>query len=305
MYYREMANRTGPSPGPLRSRPPGRRPSGAVARVDPAGLEAFRPDAARPVRVRARTMPSDTHVEPHAHPWSQLTWSPSGVLRVTAGDATYIVPPSRALWIPPGLRHAVTVVETAELRTLYIAPEALDGLDAAPRVLDVPPLLRDLALELDAARTPPGSEREGWVMRLIVDELRRAPPIRVGIPLPSDRRLRALCDTVLAAPSARVDLAALAAQCGASVRTITRLFRRELDTTFGDWHAQVLLAQALPLAARGWPVSRIAGELGYASPSAFAAMVTRTVGMPPTRWFGTGGVARAAVDPAADRSPSP
>jgi AraC-like DNA-binding protein len=29
----------------------------------------------------------------------------------------------------------------------------------------------------------------------------------------------------------------------------------------------------------------IAAELGYASPSAFSAMVTRAVGMPPSRFF--------------------
>jgi AraC-like DNA-binding protein len=32
-------------------------------------------------------------------------------------------------------------------------------------------------------------------------------------------------------------------------------------------------------------MSHIAAELGYASASAFTAMVTRTVGMPPSRFF--------------------
>ena len=34
------------------------------------------------------------------------------------------------------------------------------------------------------------------------------------------------------------------------------------------------------------PMQVIAAELGYASASAFTAMVTRTVGMPPSRFFG-------------------
>jgi hypothetical protein len=38
------------------------------------------------------------------------------------------------------------------------------------------------------------------------------------------------------------------------------------------------------LAARNWPIQRIAAELDY-SPSAFSAMVRRTVGMPPAQFF--------------------
>ncbi len=57
--------------------------------------------------------------------------------------------------------------------------------------------------------------------------------------------------------------------------------------TFGQWRQQVLLAQALALAARRLPMAHIAAELGYASPSAFSAMVRRAVGAPPSRFFST------------------
>ncbi|EWS54085.1 Helix-turn-helix domain protein [Methylibium sp. T29] len=52
-----------------------------------------------------------------------------------------------------------------------------------------------------------------------------------------------------------------------------------------QWRQQVLLARALSLAARGTPMGQIASELGYASPSAFSAMVRRSVGAPPSRFF--------------------
>jgi len=41
------------------------------------------------------------------------------------------------------------------------------------------------------------------------------------------------------------------------------------------------------LAAQGRPMGLIAAELGYASPSAFSAMVRRAVGQPPSRFFAT------------------
>ena len=108
--------------------------------IRPADLDPAAPDAAHPLRVRARRMAAATRIEPHWHAWAQVAYSATGVLRVTAGSHTYIVPPSRAVWIPPGVVHVVTVVEDAELRTLYLqlpagqngpAPLSTDGADIA------------------------------------------------------------------------------------------------------------------------------------------------------------------------------
>ena len=40
-------------------------------------------------------------MRPHSHPWAQVAIS-TGVIRLTVPHGAYIVPPSRALWIPPG-----------------------------------------------------------------------------------------------------------------------------------------------------------------------------------------------------------
>lgn len=88
-------------------------------------VDSYTPSKQRPVRVRARSMPVDTHFEPHDHPWAQLAYCASGIVQVTTAQAnqsmvTYIVPPSRAVWIEPGAQHHITVLEAAEFRTLYI-----------------------------------------------------------------------------------------------------------------------------------------------------------------------------------------
>ena len=60
----------------------------------------------------------------------------------------------------------------------------------------------------------------------------------------------------------------------------------QLGTTFGQWRQQVLLAKAVMMAADKRPINHIASELGYASASAFSAMVRRSMGAPPTRFLG-------------------
>ena len=107
----------------------------------------------------------------------------------------------------------------------------------------------------------------------------------VGVVELPDARLKKLCEAMLNQPGRHASLEAWSTEAALSARTVSRLFRDELGTSFAQWRSQVLLAHALSMAARRKPMSHIAAELGYASASAFTAMVTRTVGMPPSRFF--------------------
>ena len=261
----------------------------------------FVPSRARPVRAKHRELRADTQVRPHSHPWAQVAISTTGVLRLTVPDGAYIVPPSRALWIPPGVEHAVTMVEDADLRTLYFhQPPGRCGPGVARaqeepwrqcRVLEVSDLLRALVREMpaepDGTPLPPEAlHRERHLSALILDELRRANSVRLGVELPRDKRLRHLCEAVIADPTRHETLADWARDTGASPRTVARLFRQELSSTFTQWRQQVILARAVALAAGRRPINQIAAELGYNSPSAFSAMVRRTVGLAPGRFLG-------------------
>jgi AraC-like DNA-binding protein/quercetin dioxygenase-like cupin family protein len=256
--------------------------------------DAFRPSRQRPVRVRARTLPADAHFEPHSHGWSQLAYCSSGIMQVTAeqhvaaGDEiTYIVPPSRAVWVAPGARHSVHVLEDAQFRTLYIHASATPEGWGGCRVIVVSPLLRELVQALDAT-APLQRPREERLCGLVLDEIAHADIESLGVPLPhpqtGDKRLRALCETVLRTPSKRETLAECAAEVGASERTMARLFRDELATTYQQWREQAILAHALPMLARGVPVSHVAASSGYASDSAFTAMFKAAMGAPPSRF---------------------
>jgi AraC-like DNA-binding protein len=269
--------------------------------LDPA---RFAPTPERPLRAKARWLAQRSDIQPHQHTWGQLVFSISGAVRVMEQgplhDSTFIVPPARAVWIPPGRTHAVMAIEQAELRTVYLHPQAIPRLDEPlpgpdsgwqhARVVEVSPLLRELVLQLavgteaeldDAASLA----REQCISRLILDELRRARVLRLGLPLPQERRLRRLCEAMLAEPMRHADLEGWCTEVGASARTVARLFREELGSSFSQWRQQLLLGQALSLAARKMPMRLIAAELGYASPSAFSAMVKRAMGLPPSQFF--------------------
>lgn len=271
------------------------RPARPARHVPIGDLDPFRPDRARPVRVRSRSMPADAHFDPHRHAWAQLAYCATGIVQVSTaapetsqGEVTYIVPPSRAVWIAPQALHSVHVLEAAEFRTLYVDASATPAGWSGCRALVVSPLLREMIAALDEPGLQPA--REVLLTALVLDELAAAPAQPLGVPLPpaqtGDKRLRALCEAVLRAPAERGTLAHWAASVGASERTMARLFREQLGTTFQQWRLQAVLAHALPLLARGTPVSHVAAASGYASDSAFTAMFKAAMGQPPSRFQG-------------------
>ena len=87
----------------------------------------YAPSAERPVRAKARLLEHDVDIQAHKHSWGQLVFSITGAVRVNTIDATYLVPPARAVWIAPELVHAVTAVERADLRTVYLHRAPADG----------------------------------------------------------------------------------------------------------------------------------------------------------------------------------
>ena len=265
------------------------RPARAVVAND---ADRFQPTRARPVRVRSRHLAADAHFEPHRHAWAQVAYCASGILQVSAADAgsatgevTYIVPPSRAVWIAPDALHSVHVIEAAQFRTLYIDASVAPAAWSSCRVLVVSPLLRELVPALDEPGLP--RHREDLLTALLLDEIRGADTQALGVPLPpagGDKRLRALCEAVLRAPAERASFAQWAADVGASERTMARLFREQLGTSYQQWRQQAVLAHALPLLARGMPVGQVAFASGYASESAFTAMFKGAMGQPPSRF---------------------
>ena len=152
--------------------------------------------------------------------------------------------------------------------------EAVQALDTSPHAL-LPPEGARFASSRPGGRTL-SRQREQWLTHLTLDEIAHADTQALGVPLPhpqtGDKRLRALCEAVMRAPGERSTLAEWALSVGASERTAARLFRDELGQSFKQWRQQVILAKALPLLARGQPVSAVAAVSGYLSDSAFSAM---------------------------------
>ena len=119
-------------------------------------------------------------------------------------------------------------------------------------------------------------------MRLILDEIAALPAQPLSLRMPRDARLLRLCERVLGDLSASESIAELAASAGLSGRTVIRRFPRETGLSFARWQSQARLLKAFELFDAGQSVTRVALELGFSSPSAFAKMFRRALGKAPT-----------------------
>ncbi|MBD9535044.1 helix-turn-helix transcriptional regulator [Stenotrophomonas sp. STM01] len=239
------------------------------------------------VYCRARDYEADTLIPLHHHPdRHQLVYAETGVLVVRAGMGRWVVPSTRAIWMPAGTGHQVHCIGQVQMRSLYVTPAAMRQPPAGPSAVSVTPLLAALIRAAASVQQPYVEDsRDGRVMRLILDEMQTLPVLPLHLPEPKDARLRMIGRQLERHPDDASTLHDWAQRLRVDVKTIQRLCTRELGMTFGQWRQQARLLRALERLAVGEKVIDVALALGYESPSAFTTMFKRRFGLTPSQFF--------------------
>lgn len=229
-------------------------------------------------------MPRGTAFPQHWHAAHQLAWSAKGLLRVTTGRGSWLLPPSLALWIPAGVPHTTESAGDAVMRSPYVNPESCPQIDwREPTVVEAGPLPRSLIDHL--SRTDLTPEARSRAEAVLLDVLHPVPVTSVAVPEPRDPRARVIADALAADPTDGRSLDSWGTRVGASARTLARLFVTETGLSFGQWRERLRMRSAMPLLAEGLPIESVARRVGYASASSFVAAFRRIVGVPPRQYF--------------------
>jgi AraC-like DNA-binding protein len=222
----------------------------------------------------------------HSHDWHQLIYASEGVMWVHTAHGDWVVPPNRAVWVPANVEHGIEMAGTVLVQTLYLAVGISEALPSRCCAVNVSPLLRELityAIALGSLdRNVPEQFR---LMGVLLDQLTILPTIPLRLSYPTDERAKRAATWLRAHPEDPGQIKQMAKRVAASPRTLERLFQKETGMTFGRWRQQLRLLHALKLLAARRPVTAIALEVGYDSPSAFIAMFKRTLGTTPHRYF--------------------
>ena len=240
------------------------------------------------VRSLATNYAGGYKIHRHQHPWHQLLFASSGAMTVSASEASWMIPTSRAVFIPARCVHAIRMWGAVDMRSLYFAPPLTGFEFGACRVVEVSSLLRELILRtversaLDCRFTP-----DTLIIRLLEEEIKTssaaAEDSPLALPMPADSRALAVGRRVLANPSARESVDDLARAHGLARRTLERRFRNETGMSFGMWRQKARLLDSIRLLADGRSVTDTALDCGYSGVSAFIAAFKGTFGYTPGR----------------------
>jgi AraC-like DNA-binding protein len=238
------------------------------------------------ISTLAYEYPRGFHVNEHAHGSDQLIYAIRGVMHVMAGQGLWLIPPQFGLWIPAGAYHSIKMPEAVSMRTLYMRRGLAPRLPPGCTVFHIPPLLRELIVETVRMKELLMRDRLHSAIRdVLVAQLENASPMPTTVTIPQDPRARAIAEAVMANPGERRSLAILCDSVGTSVRTIERVFQREVGADFEFWRRQVRLMKAVELLVAGRSVKEAGFALGYRQPTAFVQMFRSILGTTPGAWI--------------------
>ena len=240
----------------------------------------------------------------HAHDWHQLVHVRSGLAVVRSDGRTWLAPPTWAVWLPAGVRHAIRFAGPTALRVVYLRadpPRRGDGhradavaparsatglrggpLPARAGAMPVSPLLRELVeratvIGMLDRRDP----LEAALATLLVGELTDVGPPPLAVPEPASALARRVAELLTAGTT----VARAAAAVGVGRRTVERVFQAETGLPVGRWRQYRLLLRGLEEVADGATVQDASVIAGYRTPSAYVAAFRAAFGTTPARFL--------------------
>jgi AraC-like DNA-binding protein/quercetin dioxygenase-like cupin family protein len=240
------------------------------------------------VVVATFPMPPGTVFSWHTHDDHQLAWAAQGVLTVITETGTWVLPPTRALWIPAGLPHETGADSLATMRSLYISVRAQVATWTEPTPVAITPLFAELVAYLHEVRAD--DPRRTRAEALLADLLVPVKVTSIDVRMPVSDCARSVAEALRGDPADKRTLREWGRAASVSERTLARAFTRETQLPFSRWRTLVRLQAALTMLAKGQAVSRVAVRVGYDTPSAFIAAFRRETGVSPSAYFSPDGL---------------
>lgn len=146
--------------------------------------------------------PAGHEVPRHSHHRGHLLYATEGVLLVQADTGQWLVPPTTAVWLRPGVPHQLNATTTVNVHGLFIDEILAAQLPDHDCVIHVTPLVRELIAAL--VRVIPQENpplRDALLGQLLIEELRVLHPLPFHLPWPEDELMRRICEDLVRSPA--------------------------------------------------------------------------------------------------------
>jgi AraC-like DNA-binding protein len=215
--------------------------------------------------------------------WDRLVLAQAGVFVAHADNQSWTIPTHRALCVPDGTSLAVETRRRVAIRCLYLQVD-LEAVGHDVRVVTLQPLARELLLEAVASSPMTLADRgEAALITVLTEQLAGEPDEPLHLPFPLDPVAKNLAAAIVQEPAMPLEEVLRAAN--ASRRTMERRFASETGMTLGQWRRRARILAAVSMLADGSSVTRVAIDIGYASPSSFVAAFRAELDTPPGKFM--------------------
>lgn len=241
--------------------------------------------SALPVTGVLEHYPQGFVVPRHAHARGHLIYTSTGVLLVQAASGQWLVPPTTAVWLRPGVLHQLQAVTAVSAHGLLIDEALCERLPAADCVVHVSPLVRELIAELvQLPHQGQAQVRERLLGLLLIEEVASAAPLPLYLPWPQEPLLREICAALMQEPAQSWSAEQLASHYALTAKTLQRRFVKSTGLTLGKWRKSMRLMRSIQWLLQGKSMTHAALESGYDSLSAYSVAFKKQFGYPPSQF---------------------
>ena len=203
-----------------------------------------------------------------------LMYSAKGVLRLEAEDRYWILPPSRALWIPADTSIEIEIMHPVECCSVLFRKDFIHSTFSRCQVLTLPNVVKEMILHSrkwgpDCTEFNPSAEHFFQSIAHLCAELKDLPS-ELWIPKGQSKKIREALQYTQKNLSQSITFTDIAKHTATSERSLARAFSTETDMTWSQLLRHMRMIQAIELLSNlDLQMITISLEVGYQSLSSF------------------------------------
>lgn len=228
----------------------------------------------------------------HQHNKGQFEYAEGGIVNIYMEGKLWYLPARHFLWIPPNTPHrTLSQSHQLEFYTFYynVENEDADWL-RRPGVFAVDDLLREMILfanQWSGLIAPKGFPYQFMqsIFGVFQTKIRDLHSLPFQHPFPKDVRLMDISNYLNAHLNEVNSLSDIASHFGMSTRSLSRLFKESMGTSFVHYLQSLRITKAMELLVeKKLNINQISEIVGYESVPSFSNMFYKTLGVRPTEY---------------------
>lgn len=228
----------------------------------------------------------------HSHAKAQFLYTEGGIVQILIGGKTYFLPARHYMWIPAGVKHSIHPSSTqVTMRNLYFPIDQMkESFYHKLAIYPVNEFLFQFILftQKYSGSIQPSSSTDFEILnafKILLPQLGIA-DLPLSLPSIQDTRLLQVSEYLNKNLSTKFVFPALSKQFGFSERSLSRLFKAELNMSFIQYLTILRMLRSLSLILDDkLPINEVASLVGFNSVPTFSNTFYKILGVRPSAYL--------------------